>query len=110
MKAVVVAALAAAVLAAPLGAVAQPGQGKPPPGLANKPYGLPPGQAKKIYGRGERLPLDYMQSRNYIPEPSRYNLPPAPYGQRWVLVDDRAYLADTQTGLIANVIANILLR
>jgi hypothetical protein len=90
-------------------ALAKP-PGGVPPGLAKKPDGLPPGQAKKIYQRGERLPLNYLQTQYYITQPARYRLEPAPSGYRWVLVDDNAYLANTQTGLIANVILNLLAR
>lgn len=104
-------AVAAAALAA--GAATAQGRGPPggaPPGLAKKPDQAPPGQAKKAYGRGERLPLTYLQSRYYISEPSRYQLAPAPPGFRWVLVDEHAYLANAQTGMIAEVILNLLSR
>lgn len=112
MKLVLIAA--AACLAAPAAALADPppwaggGHGNPhgtPPGLAKKPYGLPPGQAKKLWRRGERLPMSYVGSREYIIiEPTRYDLPPPPYGYRWVRVEDHYYLAQTRTGLIAEVI------
>src|SRR4051812_1104668 len=37
-----------------------------PPGLAKKPHGMPPGQAKKVWGHGEQLPNQYYtQSRYY---------------------------------------------
>lgn len=116
-----IAALGGVAIAAPPGTppgqaknapkAAPPGQVKTPPGLAKKPGGLPPGQAKKIWGRGERLPTTYFTSTYYI-QPTRYRLPAAPPGSRWVLVDDRAYLAQTQTGLISQVvqIAAALLR
>jgi hypothetical protein len=101
--------LAGAVMAAgPAWAKGPPGG--VPPGLAKKPGQMPPGQAKKIYQKGERLPLTYMRSRYYVSEPVRYHLEPAPPGYRWVLVEDNAYLANTQTGLIASVILNLLSR
>jgi hypothetical protein len=99
------AVLIAAMAASPVLAK-QPGE--IPPGLAKKPGGLPPGQAKKIYQRGERLPLTYLQTRYYISEPVRYRLDPAPAGYRWVLVEENAYLANAQTGLITSVILNLL--
>ena len=77
-----------------------------PPGLAKKPYGLPPGQLKKRWQRGERLPAAYYgQPRYYVLEPVRYGLRPAPYGYRWVRVDNRYYLTQTRTGLIAEIIS-----
>jgi Ni/Co efflux regulator RcnB len=107
MKRLVFVALAATLVASPV--LAKP-PGGVPPGLAKKPGGLPPGQAKKIYQRGERLPLTYLQSQYYVTQPVRYHLDPAPPGYRWVLVDENAYLANTQTGLIANVILDLLAR
>jgi Ni/Co efflux regulator RcnB len=41
-------------------------------------------------------------------EPVRYRLPPPPYGSRWVVVDGNAYLVRTQTGLILDVVADLL--
>ena len=114
MKRILIAATAAFVLAAPLAAQADPGHGKDkgdhgtPPGLAKKPYGMPPGQAKKMWSRGERLPTVYITERYYVVEPYRYHLPPAPYGYRWVRVDDQDYLAQTRTGLIAQGVSALL--
>lgn len=79
-----------------------------PPGLAKKPYGLPPGQAKKMYLRGQALPTTYLQPRYYVGNPAQYHLTPAPRGYRWVLVEDNAYLANTRTGLIASVVASLM--
>ncbi|MDB5461201.1 MAG: hypothetical protein JWO72_2942 [Caulobacteraceae bacterium] len=123
MKTLVMAAAVIALLSAPMAAAAKPDnghghdrgdQGGPPgqdnggpPGLAKKPYGLPPGQAKKMWGRGERIPNVYRSSRYYI-DPVRYHLRPPPFGYRWVLVDGRAYLVRTDTGLIADAVAALL--
>jgi hypothetical protein len=109
MKRVLIAALTAVVAIAPGVALAKNPHGTPP-GLANKPGGMPPGQYKKLYAKGDRLPLNYVNTRYYISDPNRYRLPPAPAGYRWVMVEDHAYMANTTTGLIANVIANILTR
>jgi len=77
-----------------------------PPGLAKKPYGMPPGQAKKVWGQGERLPNQYYtQSRYYVMNPSGANLAPAPYGSRWVRVGDNYYLAQTQTGVVSQMVS-----
>lgn len=88
------------------------GHGNPhgaPPGLAKKPYGMPPGQAKKLWSQGERLPMGYVTQQRYVVyDPYRYDLPPAPYGYRWVRVYDRFYLAQTDTGLISQVIAGLI--
>jgi Ni/Co efflux regulator RcnB len=112
-------------LAVPGAALADPGNGKghdkghgkdkhpaayahpgTPPGLAKKPHGMPPGQAKKMWRKGEYLPSQYYtQSRYYVTNPSAYNLAPAPYGSRWVRVDDRYYLTQTKTGAILQLAA-----
>jgi hypothetical protein len=115
----ILAVIAAATLGGP--AIAKPhgggdGDGPPglekkggvPPGLAKK-GGLPPGQAKKLYGRGEVLPRTYIAPTYYV-EPVRYHLPPPPYGSRWVIVDGNAYLVRTETGLIMDVVADLLSR
>ena len=126
MRLVLMAAAAAFALAAPLAAHADPGHGKghskgppkgenwrqsnqwTPPGLAKKPYGMPPGQAKKMWSQGERLPPIYITQRYYVADPFRYDLAPAPYGYRWIRVGDRFYLAQTETGLISQVISALL--
>jgi Ni/Co efflux regulator RcnB len=79
-----------------------------PPGLAKKAYGLPPGQAKKMWRRGERMPTSYETQRYYVAQPDRYSLPTAPYGYRWLRVGDEYYLAQTQTGLITQVISALI--
>jgi Ni/Co efflux regulator RcnB/surface antigen len=73
-----------------------------PPGLADKPYGLPPGQAKKLWRRGEHIPAAYIGPRYYVAEPRVYHLAPPPRGHRWVLVEGDAYLVEISTGLIAD--------
>ena len=72
------------------------------------PHGMPPGQAKKMWRQGERLPVTYITQRYYVSEPARYRLAPAPYGYRYVRVDDQIYLAQTQTGLISSVVSALL--
>lgn len=121
MKILVVLASLASLAAAP--ALADPGNGNGhghgkdkghggydgPPGLANKPYGMPPGQAKKMWRRGQRMPPAYYTEREYyVVEPARYHLRYPPPGYRWVLIDGDAYLVRTQSGLIADVIVNLL--
>jgi Ni/Co efflux regulator RcnB len=121
MKRLLLTVTAFAVLAMPMAALADPGHGKDhkgkkshtyshrqPPGLAKKPHGMPPGQAKKMWNRGDRLPPTYISQRYYVSDPYRYELSPAPYGYRWVRVGDHFYLAQTQTGLITQVITSLL--
>lgn len=80
-----------------------------PPGLAKKPHGMPPGQAKKRWSEGERLPDQYYsQSRYAVADPSRYNLAPAPYGSRWVQVGDNYYLTRTDTGIVNQIVSALL--
>lgn len=80
-----------------------------PPGLAKKPYGMPPGQAKKMWNRGERLPDQYFtQTRYYVTNPTNVNLSPAPAGSRWVKVGDNYYLAETQTGAVMQIVSALL--
>ena len=80
-----------------------------PPGLAKKRYGMPPGQAKKMWSQGERLPNHYYtQQRYYVADPSRYNLPPAPYGSRWVLVGDNYYQTRTDSGIVSQIVSALL--
>jgi Ni/Co efflux regulator RcnB len=107
MRRVLIIAAALAVAVAPAASLADPGHGKG--GSKRHPHGIPPGQAKKYWSKGERLPPVYVSERRYyVTEPWRYDLGPAPYGYRYVLVDDRIYLAQTSTGLILDVISALL--
>ncbi|WP_340644234.1 RcnB family protein [Phenylobacterium sp.] len=81
---------------------------KTPPGLAKKPGGMPPGQYKKMYNRGQRLPTTYISQQYYVANPTTYRLRTPPAGYRWVHVDDQYYLAQTRTGLISEVVSALL--
>lgn len=73
------------------------------------PHGGPPGQAKKMWKKGERLPSSYYTSTRYIiVEPARYRLSPPPVGYRWVLVDGDAYLVRRDNGLVAELVAGVV--
>jgi len=73
------------------------------------PHGMPPGQAKKQWSRGEHIPRSYVVERTYyIEDPGRYRLRPPPAGYRWVRVDGDVYLTQTETGLIAEVIRSLI--
>jgi hypothetical protein len=76
-----------------------------PPGLA-KQGKIPPGHAKKIWGKGQYLPIEYHDA--YIEEWRRYELREAPRGYRWVHVDEDVYLVDLATGLVAEAIVGLL--
>ena len=73
------------------------------------PHGGPPGQTKKMWRKGERLPSSYYSSTRYIiVEPARYRLAPPPRGFRWVLVDGDAYLVRSDNGLVAELVAGVV--
>jgi hypothetical protein len=105
MKRLILAACALTLAGAPLSALADPGGGKGGP--KGHPHGAPPGQMKKHWNKGERLPSVYITERYYV-EPARYHLPPPPYGYRYVLVEDRIYVAQTTTGAILDVISALV--
>jgi Ni/Co efflux regulator RcnB len=116
MKIIVIGAAIAAVAAlggAPSEAYAHPDKHhkKYQRAWAGHPHGAPPGQVKKMrrYARGQYLPRTYYTSRTYyIVEPVRYHLRPAPYGYQWVRVGNDVYLTQTRTGLIAQVVVDLL--
>ena len=117
--------IAALSLAIPATALADPGKGKgkgqhdgrpamtsgrwTPPGLARKPHGMPPGQAKKIWSQGDRLPGAYVSQPRYaVAQPSSQGLGTTPYGYHWVKVGDNYYLAQNETGVISQVISALI--
>ena len=63
---------------------------------------------KRVYVVGERLPTTYYSNRVYYVRPSLYQLPPAPYGYEYVRVGNAVYLTQTQTGMVSQVITNLL--
>jgi hypothetical protein len=86
------------------------GVGGCPPGLAKKnPPCIPPGQAKKLYGVGQRLPLGYgtPYAYNQIPYDvrSRYGL--SPVGS-YYYGDGYLYRVDPRTMLIQQAIAALI--
>jgi hypothetical protein len=81
-----------------------------PPGLAKKHNGcLPPGQAKKLYNRGQRWPGHYGYAWNYNQIPydlrNRYDLDP---DDRYYYGDGYLYQVDPTTMLISQVVSAIL--
>jgi hypothetical protein len=73
----------------------------PAPGSA-KP--LPPGIAKKV-ARGGTLPPGI--AKRYLPQNLLVQLPPRP-GYQWVVVDNDVVLIVAATGLIADILADVL--
>lgn len=79
------------------------GAGRCPPGLAKKNNGcLPPGQAKKVWARGEYLPADYAYYD--LPDALYDRLQAPPYGYRYVAVDGDVMLIELASRLIVDLI------
>ena len=81
-----------------------------PPGLAKKNNGcLPPGQAKRMFREGQRVPngYDYYTDFDNIPQQYRtqYNLD---RNLRYIYRDDRIYVVDPRTSLIQRVIGSLI--
>lgn len=109
--ALVTAALAIAVAAPGAASAKPPHHHHDDKGWGGKghPHGMPPGQAKKHWSRGEYIPRGYVVERTYyVSDPARYRLRQPPPGYRWVRVGDDVYLAQTETGLIAEVIRSLI--
>jgi Ni/Co efflux regulator RcnB len=76
-----------------------------PPGLAKKNNGcLPPGQARKRYVVGQRLPTTVVIGS----VPAGLRLSAAPVGYRYAYVDGDILLIDAASRLVADVIVNAL--
>ena len=110
-----------AALAATVPAAAKPGTGHGnhssmvsggncPPGLAKKNNGcLPPGQAKKLYNVGQRLPYGYNSwvPYNQIPYDLRRQSSYDPYG-RYAYDNGYYYQVDPTTMIVRQVLGAIL--
>ena len=78
-----------------------------PRGLARKGNGcLPPGQAKKLYSVGQRLPTGYSRYTPYSSIPAQYR-DQVPYSDayRYIYRDNTAYVVDPRTNLVTRVIS-----
>jgi hypothetical protein len=83
-----------------------------PPGLAKKAVPcVPPGQAKKIYGIGERLPLGAFNpyAYNRIPYDLRTRYDLSPYGN-YYYGNGYLYRVDPRTMLVQQVVSALLRR
>ena len=124
MKNLILLAGAAALATAAGPALAKPGHGKHhgnhaaqghgarhcPPGLAKKNNGcLPPGQAKKLYNVGQRLPYGYNSYTPYNQIPydlrTRYDLDD---DYRYIYRDDYLYQVDPTTLIVQQVLGALL--
>ena len=86
------------------------GVGGCPPGLAKKAIPcVPPGQAKKMYGIGQRLPAGVFSPYGYnsIPYDLRRQYGLNPYGS-YYYGDGYLYRVDPRTMLVQQVIAALL--
>ena len=86
------------------------GTGNCPPGLAKKHNGcLPPGQAKKRYDVGQRLPYGYNSYTPYnqIPYDLRNQYGLDPYG-RYIYRDGYLYEVNPRTRIISQILSAIL--
>ncbi|HEY5724068.1 MAG TPA: hypothetical protein VIT45_17300 [Allosphingosinicella sp.] len=116
MRMLIFMAGAIAIAAAPP-AFAKPGKGKGPhhathagahgcpPGLAKKRNGcLPPGQARKLFGVGQRIPTGYRHYSSYDAIPAAYrDRFGIPTGQRYIYRDDTVYVVDPTTRLVSRI-------
>ena len=103
MKTLFVATFLAGALLAPFAAHAGAGKaGHCPPGLAKKnPPCVPPGQAKKIYGIGDRIVGDY----DWIRRPGRYGLDP---DETYYRVGDQVYRVDRDTKEVLDLVGAVI--
>ena len=80
-----------------------------PPGLAKKtPACVPPGQAKRTFSEGQRVPtgFDSFTDFNDIPLQLR-NAIPSQYGSdafRYIYRDNRVYVVDRRTRIVSDII------
>lgn len=86
------------------------GTGGCPPGLAKKnPPCIPPGQAKKLFNVGQRLPYGYngYTPYNQIPYDLRSQYDLDPYG-RYIYDQNYLYRVDPTTMIVSQVLGAIL--
>jgi len=86
------------------------GTGGCPPGLAKKNNGcLPPGQAKKLFARGQRVPYGYDGLMRYDRLPyelrNRYDLD---RNDRYIYRDGYLYQVDRRTSVVERILSAIL--
>jgi hypothetical protein len=82
------------------------GDGGCPPGLAKKnPPCMPPGQAKKLFGIGQRVPLGY----NSLPYDLRnYYGPQLDPRSRYIYDQNYIYRVDPRTMLVSQILSALI--
>lgn len=77
-----------------------------PPGLAKKnPPCIPPGQAKRMFNEGQRLPAGFNSFSRYNEIPERYrSRVPFSRDARYIYRDERVYVVNPTTRLVTRVI------
>jgi len=82
-----------------------------PPGLAKKtPACVPPGQAKRMFNQGQRIPMGYdrfFTNYNDIPVAYRSQVPYLD-SNRYIYRDNRVYMVDPTTRLVTRIIDLVL--
>jgi Ni/Co efflux regulator RcnB len=68
-------------------------------------YAVEPRYYGHRWNRGAYLPQSYR--RYYVQDPYFYGVRPAPYGYRWVYVDNDLVLVSIATGLILDVLLDV---
>lgn len=81
-----------------------------PPGLAKKdPACVPPGQAKRIFNEGQRIPVGYSFFSDYDDIPVAYRSQvPFLETNRYIYRDNRVYIVDPTTRLVTRIIDLVL--
>ena len=75
-----------------------------PPGLANRtPACVPPGQARRMFREGQRIPTNYGAFTNYNDIPLQYRSR-VPSGYNYIYRDDSVYVVDPQTRLVRTIV------
>jgi hypothetical protein len=75
-----------------------------PPGLANRnPACVPPGQARRMFDHGQRVPDSYREWSEYRSIPERYRSR-VPEGYRYIYRDDTVYVVNPRTRLVDRII------
>lgn len=77
-----------------------------PPGLAKRGGNLPPGLQKQL-ARNRRLPPGLQKKA--LPYELERRLPPVPRGYERVIADDRVVLIETASGIVADILAGVVL-
>lgn len=71
-------------------------------------YEPPPGYAHHGWARGEVLPPHYHDDRYVVVDYGHYGLRPPPQGYHWVRVDNDVVLVAIASGVVADVMLNLL--